>query len=62
MWVEPQPQLMFVPSGSLWITYVLAPMASNTLLATEEALQLEQSSPTLMFLKDFVGIEIRCPM
>ena len=54
MWVEPQPRLMFVPSGSLWITYVLAPMASNTLLATEEALPLEQSSPTLMFLKDFV--------
>ena len=54
MWVEPQPRLMFVPSCSLWITYVLAPMASNTLLATEEALPLEQSSPTLMFLKDFV--------
>jgi hypothetical protein len=43
------PLLIFVPFGSLLITYVFAPSASNTLFAIEDALPFEQSRPTLIF-------------
>ena len=62
MWVEPHPILIFTPFGSLLITYVSAPNASNTLLAIVHALPFEQSSPTLMFLKEFFANVIRYPI
>ena len=62
MWVEPQSVLIFKPSGSLLITKVSAPRASNTLFATEEALPLAQSSPTFFPLKERVAMEIRYPI
>ena len=60
--VEPQFVLIFVPSGSLWMTNVFAPNASNTLFAMADALPLEQSKPTRLFLKERVGSEIKYPM
>ena len=59
MWVEPQSVLMFKPFGSLLITCVSAPRASNTFLAIAEALPFAQSKATFMFLKERVAIEIR---
>lgn len=51
--------LMFVPSGSLLMTRVLAPNASNTFFAIADALPLEQSRATVFSLKDRVATEIR---
>ena len=53
---------MFVPLGSLLITYVSAPNASNTLLAIADALPFEQSSPTLTFLNEFYAKVIKYPI
>ena len=57
MWVEPALRLILVPSGSLLITYVFAPSASNTLLAIAKELPLAQSRPMRISLKDLVAIE-----
>ena len=46
MWVLPQSTLMLKPLGALLITWVSAPIASNTGRATEDAAPFAQSRPT----------------
>jgi len=50
---------MLVPSGASLITCVSAPSASNTPFAIEDALPLEQSRPTLIFLYECVASDIK---
>ena len=45
-WVEPQPSLMFSPSGASWIATTSAPAAANASGATTEAAPLAQSTTT----------------
>ena len=61
MCVDPQFVLIFTPFGSLLITYVLAPNASNTLFAIADELPFAQSNPTFLSLNERVAIEIKCP-
>ena len=62
MCVEPQSVLMFVPFGSLLMTYVFAPRASYTDFATRYDAPFAQSRPILIPLKGLVGIVSRYPI
>ena len=57
--MKPQSVLMFVPFGSLLMTYVFAPRASYTDFATRYDAPFAQSRPILIPLKGLVGIVSR---
>ena len=55
MWVEPQPWLMLIPSGSEWIAVTSAPARWSAAGATADAAPLAQSTTTRIPVK---GVEI----